>query len=63
MAVLLTQVVVIAAAIIYGGLILGADMLLDTGDVIAIAYLGMAFPCLWLSWAPGPILCALIGAV
>lgn len=38
-------------------------MLLDSGDVIAIAYLGMAFPCLWLTWAPGPILCALVGAI
>ncbi len=58
----LNQVIVIAAAIIYGALILGADLLLDTGDVIAIAYLGMAFPCLWLTWAPGPILCAFVGA-
>lgn len=60
---MLNQFVVVAAAIVYGALILGADLLLDTGDVIAIAYLGMAFPCLWLTWAPGPILCALIGAV
>lgn len=36
--------------------------MLNAGDVIAIAYLGMAFPCLWLSWAPGPIICAAIGA-
>lgn len=57
------QVIVVSAAIVYGALILGADMLLDTGDVIAIAYLGMAFPCLWLTWAPGPVLCALVGAL
>lgn len=60
---MLNQVVVVAAAVIYGGLILGADLMLDAGDVIAIAYLGMAFPCLWLTWSPGPILCAVIGAV
>lgn len=35
----------------------------DAGDVIAVAYLGMAFPYLWLTWSPGPILCAAIGAV
>lgn len=58
----LNQAIVVAAAILYGALILGADLLLDTGDVIAIAYLGMAFPCLWLSWPAGPILCALVGA-
>lgn len=60
---MINQVIVVAASIIYGALILGADMMLDTGDVIAIAYLGMAFPCLWLIWAPGPLLCALVGAV
>jgi len=59
----LNQIVVGAAAILYGALILGADLMLDAGDVIAIAYLGMAFPCLWLTWSPGPILCAAIGAV
>lgn len=59
---MLNQIIVVAASIIYGALILGADMMLDTGDVIAIAYLGMAFPCLWLTWSPGPIVCALIGA-
>ena len=60
---MLNQIVVVAAAILYGALILGADLMLDAGDVIAIAYLGMAFPCLWLTWSPGPILCAAIGAV
>ncbi len=60
---MLNQIVVVAAAILYGALILGADLMLDAGDVIAIAYLGMAFPCLWLAWAPGPILCAVVGAV
>ena len=60
---MLNQVIVVSAAIVYGALILGADILLDTGDVIAIAYLGMAFPCLWLTWAPGPVLCALVGAL
>ena len=60
---MLNQVIVVTSAIVYGALILGADLLLDTGDVIAIAYLGMAFPCLWLTWAPGPVLCALIGAL
>lgn len=60
---MINQVIVVAASIIYGALILGADMMLDTGDVIAIAYLGMAFPCLWLTWAPGPLLCALVGAI
>ena len=59
----LNQIVVGAAAILYGALILGADLMLDAGDVIAIAYLGMAFPCLWLTWSPGPILCSAIGAV
>lgn len=59
---MLNQFAVVAASVVYGALILGADMLLDSGDVIAIAYLGMAFPCLWLTWAPGPVLCALIGA-
>ena len=60
---MLNQFSVVGAAILYGALILGADLLLETGDVIAIAYLGMAFPCLWLTWAPGPVLCALAGAV
>ena len=59
----MSQFIVVAAAILYGALILGADLLLDTGDVIAIAYLGMAFPCLWLAWAPGPIICAILGAL
>lgn len=59
---MLNQIIVVAASVIYGALILGADMMLDTGDVIAIAYLGMAFPCLWLSWSAGPVVCALIGA-
>lgn len=60
---MLNQLIVVGAAIVYGALILSADVMLDTGDVIAIAYLGMAFPCLWMAWAPGPVLCALAGAV
>lgn len=59
---MLNQAIVVAAAILYGALILGADLMLNAGDVIAIAYLGMAFPCLWLTWASGPIVCAVIGA-
>jgi len=57
------QATVIAASLLYGAVILVADILGPAGEGIAIAYIGMALPSLWLTWTAGPVLCAIIGVL